>query len=287
MNQIQSPKSSSAAVWLHRVPTFLMYLGLCVFALLCLYPFVWMVSASFKTYEEVLKNPSPIPWNPTLETLVTTWNKLKFFDYFRNSVVVSALTVAGVVAIYPLAGYAFARLRFPGKEVLFVALMSMLLIPGITVLLPIVILERNLGILGTHAGLVLPYVNGAGAFSVFLMRSYFQRIPGELHEAARLDGCTEFQIYWRIYLPLAGPALTTIAVLNLLASWNSYLFPSVALTDESRYTLPLGLQNLLLTNVVRWNEVMAGALITVLPVVIVFVLLQRYYVAGLSGAVKS
>lgn len=287
MNRIQSPKPSNTTIWLRHVPTFLMYLGLCAFAILCLYPFIWMVSASFKTYEEVLKNPSPIPWNPTWETLVTTWNKLKFFDYFRNSVVVSGLTVAGVVAIYPLAGYAFARLHFPGKEVVFVALMSMLLIPGITVLLPIVILERNLGILGTHAGLVLPYVNGAGAFSVFLMRSYFQRIPGELHEAARLDGCTEFQIYRRIYLPLAGPALTTIAVLNLLASWNSYLFPSVALTDESRYTLPLGLQNLLLTNVVRWNEVMAGALITVLPVVIVFVLLQRYYVAGLSGAVKS
>lgn len=263
------------------------YGPLALYALICIYPFVWMVSGAFKSYDEVLKNPSPIPHKPTLDTLITTWNKLHFFDYFFNTGKVSVLTVVGILLIYSAAAYAFAKVKFPGRDKIFIFFLSMMLVPGITVLLPLVILERKLGILGSHLGLILPTVNGAGPFAIFLLRNYFQQIPHELHEAARIDGCNEFQIYWRIFLPLSTPALVTVGILNFLASWNSYLLPSVSLGKRELFTLPLGMQNLLLTNVIHWNEVMAGAFITIVPVVVVFLALQKYYIAGLSGSVKG
>jgi multiple sugar transport system permease protein len=263
------------------------YLALAVYAVLCIYPFIWMASAAFKTYDEVLKNLSPIPWAPTLTTLTETWSKLHFFNYFFNSLKVSLLTVVGILFIYSLAAYAFAFIEFRGRDTIFVFFLSMLLVPGITVLLPLVILERRLGLLGTHAGLILPTINGSGPFAVFLLRNYFLQTPRELHDAARVDGANEWQIYWRIYLWLAMPALVTVAIINFLASWNTYLLPSIVLSKEELFTLPLGMQNLLLTNVTHWNEVMAGACISVVPVIIIFLVLQKYYVAGLSGALKG
>src|SRR4051812_44624965 len=153
------------------------YLALALYALLCIYPFIWMASAAFKTYDEVLKNPSPIPWNPTLLTLTETWDKLHFFNYFFNSMKVSILTVVGILFIYSLAAYAFACLDFTGRNNIFVFYLAMLFVPGITVLLPLIILERKLGLLGTHAGIIWPTINGTGPFAVFLLRNYFMQMP--------------------------------------------------------------------------------------------------------------
>ncbi|MER5651296.1 carbohydrate ABC transporter permease [Streptosporangium sp. NPDC002524] len=261
--------------------------ALVAYALISLYPFLWMLSGAFKTREEILRSGNLIPDAPTLDTLLTTWSRLHFFDYFLNSLQVTGLTVAGVLVVYSLASYAFAVLDFPGRKALFWFFVSLLFVPGITVLLPVVILEKNLGILGSHLGLVLPFVNGTAPLTVLLLTNGFSGIPRELREAARADGAREFRIFWSVYLPLARPTLITVAVLTAVPTWNEYVLTRVSLNDPSLYTLPLGLETLLSGNVPHYNEVMAASLIIVIPVIALFLLLQRYFVNGLVGAVKG
>ncbi|MFE4670466.1 carbohydrate ABC transporter permease [Streptomyces sp. NPDC056716] len=267
-----------------RVVVFALLAG---YAVVSLYPFLWMVSASFKTQFEVVRGGHLIPENPTFDTLVNTWNQLNFFDYFLNSVLVTTYTVALTLAVYAAAGYAFAVLRFKGRTALFRMFMALLFVPGVTVMLPIVILENELGLLGTHMGLVLPFVNGTAPLSVLLMTGAFTAIPHELRESARVDGASELRIFTSIYLPLSRPALITVALLTAIPTWNEYLLTRVSLNDPSTFTLPLGLQTLASESVPQYNNLMAGALIIVVPVILLFLFLQRYFVSGLVGAVKG
>ncbi|GAA2212293.1 carbohydrate ABC transporter permease [Nonomuraea monospora] len=262
------------------------YAGLIAYAVISVYPFLWMVSGAFKTREEILEG-GLLPREPTLGTLVATWSRLRFFDYFLNSLQVTALTVAGVLVVYSLASYAFAMLDFPGRRLLYWFFVALLFVPGITVLLPVVILEKNLGLLGSHLGLVLPFVNGTAPLTVLLLTSGYRAIPGELREAARSDGAGEARVFWSIYLPLARPAHITVAVLTAVPTWNEYVLTRVSLSDRSRFTLPLGLESLISSEVPSYHEVMAASLIIVLPVIALFLVLQRYFVNGLVGAVKG
>lgn len=257
------------------------------YAVVSLYPFLWMVSAAFKTQQEVIQGGHLVPHDPTLTTLVDTWNRLHFFDYFVNSLKVTGFTTLGVVVIYALAAYAFAVLRFPGQRLFFRLFLVLLFVPGVVVLLPIVLLENRLGILGTHLGLILPFVNGSAPLSVLLLTNAFQTVPGELRDAARVDGAGELRIFGRVYLPLARPALITIALLTAIPTWNEYLLSRVSLNAPATFTLPIALAQLESTNVVQYNSLMAGALIVVVPVVVLFLLTQRYFVSGLVGAVKG
>ncbi|RKR92321.1 multiple sugar transport system permease protein [Micromonospora pisi] len=263
------------------------YAALALYAVVSLYPFAWMVSGALKGRDEILRGGHLVPREPTLDTLVDTWSRLHFFDYLLNSVKVAGLTVLGVLAVYSLASYAFAVLDFPGRRFLFWFFVALLFVPGITVLLPLVILENKLGILGTHLGLVLPFVNGTAPLTVLLLTNAFRSIPRELHDAARVDGAGEARIFWRVYLPLSRPSLITIAVLTAVPTWNEYVLTRVSLNDESRYTLPLALEALASGNVPRYNEIMAGSLILVVPVIVLFLVAQRYFVNGLTGAVKD
>lgn len=262
------------------------YAGLIAYALISVYPFLWMVSGAFKTRGEILED-GLLPREPTLDTLVATWSRLHFFDYFLNSLKVTAMTVVGVLVVYSLASYAFAVLDFPGRRFLYWFFVALLFVPGITVLLPVVILEKNLGVLGTHLGLVLPFVNGTAPLTVLLLTNSYASIPRELREAARSDGAGEARIFWSVYLPLAKPAHITVAVLTAVPTWNEYVLTRVSLSDRSRFTLPLGLESLISSEVPRYNEVMAASLIIVLPVIALFLLLQRYFVNGLVGAIKG
>lgn len=257
------------------------------YAAVSVYPFLWMVSAAFKDQVEVVSGGHLIPKNPTFDTLIDTWNKLHFFDFFLNSLLVTFYTVALTLVVYAAAGYAFAVLRFPGRVFLSRLFVSLLFVPGVTVMLPIVLLENELGILGTHWGLVLPFVNGGAPLSILLMAGAFGAVPAELRDSARVDGASEFRIFLNIYLPLAQPALITVALLTAIPTWNEYLLTRVSLTDQSTFTLPLGLQTLAAENVPHYNNLMAGALIVVIPVVLLFLCLQRYFVNGLVGAVKG
>jgi multiple sugar transport system permease protein len=260
--------------------------GLIAYAVISVYPFLWMVSGAFKTRGEILEG-GLLPREPTLDTLVATWSRLHFLDYFRNSLQVTALTVAGVLVVYSLASYAFAVLDFPGRRLLYWFFVALLFVPGITVLLPVVILEKNLGLLGTHLGLVLPFVNGTAPLTVLLLTASYGSIPRELREAARSDGAGEARIFWSVYLPLAKPAHITVAVLTAVPTWNEYVLTRVSLSDRSRFTLPLGLESLVSSEMPRYNEVMAASLIIVLPVIALFLLLQRYFVNGPAGAIKG
>lgn len=270
-----------------RASRLVAYLALTVYAAVSLYPFAWMVSAAFKDRLEVLEGGHLVPRRPTVDTLVDTWSRLHFFDYFLNSLKVTGLTVLGVLAVYSLASYAFAMIDFPGRRVVFWFFVALLFVPSITVLLPLTILENRLGILGTHTGLVLPFVNGTAPLGVLLLTNAFRSVPADLHDAATADGAGEWRIFWRVYLPLARPSLVTIAVLTAVPTWNEYVLTRVSLNDESRYTLPLALEALASGTVPSYNEIMAGSVILVVPVVILFLTLQRYFVNGLSGAVKN
>lgn len=260
---------------------------LLIYGLVSVYPFLWMVSAAFKDQVEVVRGGHLIPENPTFQTLVDTWNELHFFDFFMNSLLVTLYTVVLTLIVYAAAGYAFAVLRFPGRGLLQKLFVSLLFVPGVTVMLPIVLLENKLGILGSHWGLVLPFVNGGAPLSILLMTGAFMAVPTELRDSARVDGASELRIFTGIYVPLARPALITVALLTAIPTWNEYLLTRVSLNDPSAYTLPLGLQTLSAENVPHYNNLMAGSLIVVIPVIVLFLSLQRYFVNGLVGAVKG
>ncbi|MFC5824150.1 carbohydrate ABC transporter permease [Nonomuraea insulae] len=284
---LAAPRSADTRVAGRIVARAIVLLLLIGYAVVSLYPFLWMVSAAFKNQIEVVRGGNLIPESPTLDTLIGTWNKLHFFDYFLNSVLVTVYTVVLTLAVYAAAGYAFAVLRFKGRVALSRLFMALLFVPGVTVMLPIVILEHQLGLLGTHWGLVLPFVNGGAPLSILLMTAAFRAVPAELRESARVDGASEFRIFTVIYLPLAKPALITVALLTVIPTWNEYLLTRVSLNDPETYTLPLGLQTLAAENVPQYNNLMAGALIVVIPVILLLLFLQRYFVNGLMGAVKG
>ncbi|MFG2596671.1 carbohydrate ABC transporter permease [Streptomyces sp. NPDC048462] len=261
--------------------------ALAAYAVVSFYPFLWMVSAAFKTNSEVVSGGHLIPHHPTLQTLSDTWNKLDFFEYFTNSLKVTVLTTVLVVVVYAAASYAFAVLRFPGRRLFYRLFLALLFVPGVVTLLPIVLLESRLDILGTHWGLVLPFVNGSAPLAVLMLTNAFNTVPIELREAARMDGAGELRIFARIYLPLALPALVTIALLTAIPTWNEYQLTRISLNDPHTYTLPIALQAMQSESVVQYNSLMAAALIMVVPVIILFLCAQRYFVNGLMGAVKG
>ena len=260
---------------------------LLLYALVSIYPFLWMTSAAFKNQYEVVRGGHLIPHQPTVHTLVQTWSDLHFFDYFVNSLEVTGLTVVLVLIVYAMAGYAFAVLRFPGRKALYRLFLALLFVPAVTVLLPIVLLENKLGILGTHWGLILPFVNGSAPLSILMLTNAFETVPLELREAALMDGSSEARIFARIYLPLSRPVLVTITLLTAIPTWNEYQLTRVSLNDPQGFTLPIALQNLQSGAVLHYNVLMAGALTVVVPVIVLFLAAQRYFVNGLMGAVKA
>jgi multiple sugar transport system permease protein len=265
----------------------LAYVVLGVYAVISLYPFAWMVSGAFKDSTEVLRGGELIPDHPTLATFAQTWGELDFLQYFGNSLVVTVSTVVGVLVVYSLASYAFGVLTFPGRKALYAGFISLLFVPGVTVLLPVVLLQQDLGVLGTQFGLVLPFVNGTAPLSILLVTNSFRAVPPELRESARMDGASELRTFLSIYLPTCRPALAAIALLTAVPTWNEYVLSRVSLNDPTVYTLPLGLQSLTSSTNPQYNVIMAASLIVVIPVVLLFVLLQRYFVNGLVGAVKG
>jgi ABC-type glycerol-3-phosphate transport system permease component len=199
--------------------------------------------------------------------------------------------VVGVTLVYSLAGYGFAKTRFWGKEFLYVFFLGLMVIPQVTVLVPLVqelkafhLIGRDASKFATYLGLIIPMINGGGPFAIFLFRSYFTSLPDELRDAALIDGCNEWGVYFRIFFPLALPAIATVGIMNFIGTWNAYVFPSVILNNHDWYTLPLQLRDLDLQTIPQWNVRMAGSLFMVIPVIIAFVLLQRYYIRGLTAA---
>lgn len=277
-----------------QLVTALSYLVLTFYTLLSIYPFLWMISSALKSNQEVLGSRSLIPQEVHWDTIVNTWQQLDFFRYFINSVIISLFVVGGIILIYSMAGFGFARTNFVGSRLLFVGFLAMLFVPGVTVLIPLVQLLKGLGLIGrgasqaaTYLGLIMPMINGAGPFSILLFRNYFAALPSELHDAARVDGANQWTVYTRIFFPLSTPVIATVGILNFIGVWNAFIWPSIVLNNPDWFTLPLKLKDLDLQIVIQWNVRMAASLIMVIPVIVVFLLLQRYYIRGITaGAVK-
>jgi len=258
------------------------YVLLVIGLILLVGPFIWMVLGSIKTTGELRQVPPTwLPENPTLANYGELLDRLSFARFFFNSAVVATLVTAGNVVFCSMLGYALAKLSFPGKRVLFALVLGTLMVPSIVTFMPLFVLVANLGLVNTHAGLVLPFL--VGAFGVFLMRQFIGGIPDELLDAARVDGAGEHYIFWRIVMPLCGPAIATLTILTFLGSWNSFLWPLVVATSEQMYTLPVAIA-LFATGQQETNIalLMAGSVVVIVPVLIVFILLQRFFTQGIA-----
>lgn len=245
-------------------------------------PFIWMVLGSFKTTGE-LRSVPPTWWpeNPTLANYQDLFERQNFVRFFINSSVVALFVTAGNVIFCSMLGYALAKLHFPGKKILFAVVLATLMVPGVVTFMPLFVLVANMGLVNTHAGMILPFL--AGAFGVFLMRQFIGGIPDELLDAARVDGAGEHYIFWRIVMPLCGPALATLTILTFLASWNSFLWPLVVATSQDMFTLPVAIA-FLATGQTETNValLMAGSVVVIMPVIVVFILLQRHFTQGIA-----
>lgn len=253
-----------------------------------LYPFLWMVGTSFKDKTESFTTSGPIPDTWTTVGWSSVWEQLDAASALKNSLIYTGASMILVLTIYPMAAFVLAHVKFRGREVLFAALVSGLLVPNIVLLVPIVILAQETHLVNTWPGVLLPTISAAGPIPLYLMRNYFRLLPHDLLEAAKLDGASYFTAFRRIFLPLSVPALTTVSILTLVYVWNAYILPSLLLTDESMFTLPLRLFSLDASGNPGRNELMAGAILVILPLIAAFLALQRYYIAGMtSGATKS
>ena len=267
---------------MRRVATIALHAALAVLALAALLPLAWMVSASLMPSGEATAVPLHwLPSRPTLEHYRALFARMDLGRQLVNSVVVAAATTASAVVVNAMAGYAFAKLRFAGRDRLLRLMLLALVVPGQIGMLPLFLIVRSLGLVNTLAGVMVPGLTSI--FGIFLVRQYALSIPDSILDAARVDGAGELRIFRRIALPLSVPILVTLAVFTFLGTWNDFLWPLVVLADESRYTLPVGLASLAGEHVQDTELMMAGAVVTIAPAVLLFVALQRYYLAGIMG----
>ena len=269
------------------VPSILLHAVLVVGALATLAPLLWMVSASFMSPGESNSFPPRLlPRTPTLQNYVDLFTRLDLARYFLNSAVVAVSATLVSLLINSMAGYAFAKLRFAGRERVFRVLLAALVIPAQVGMLPLFLMLKSMGLVNTMAGVVIPFM--AGVFGIFMIRQYALSIPDDLLDAARVDGAGEYRIFWTIVLPVIRPILVTLAVFTFLSAWNDFMWPLIVLSDDAKYTLPVALASLSGEHVQDTSLMMAGSVLTVLPVVVLFVSLQRAYIRGvMMGSVKG
>jgi len=244
-------------------------------------PFVWMISTSFNTDQAIFtKVPQWIPKHPTIEQYTKLFSSINFLQHFKNSVIIAVSITFVSLFFNSLAGYAFAKYRFPGKEKLFTLLLATMMIPGQVTMLPVFLILKNMGLLNTYLGLIIPAAGGV--FGVFLMKQFMLSIPNELIESARMDGCSEFRIYWQIILPLSKPVLATLGIFTFMGTWNDFLWPLIVMIREEMYTLPVALANLNGQHSTEYALLMAGAVIVIAPIVLLFLLAQKYVIQGIA-----
>ena len=269
------------------LPTLALHAALVLGALVTLTPLLWMVSASFMSPGESNSFPPRLlPQVPTLQNYVDLFTRLNLARYLLNSTLVAVSATLISLIINSMAGYAFAKLRFAGRERVFHVLLAALVIPGQVGMLPLFLLLRAMGLVNTMAGVVVPFM--AGIFGIFMIRQYALSIPDDLLDAARVDGAGEYRIFWNIVIPVIQPILVTLAVFTFLSAWNDFMWPLIVLSDDAKYTLPVALASLSGEHVQDTGLMMAGSVLTVLPVVALFIVLQRAYIRGvMMGSVKG
>ena len=261
--------------------TVLIVLGLAAVSFFVLLPVFWMVTASFRTNGDLAANPGTLwPSVLTLENYVHVWERIPLAKQFLNTTIFAGSVTVLSVIIDSMAGYALARFNFRGRGILFVAIITTLIVPIQVTFIPVYNLLVDLGWLNTFHGLIIPRI--ADAFGIFFFRQFFLALPKDLEDAARIDGASEARIFFRIMLPLAGPAVLTIAMFNLLANWNDLLWPLLVTTNDDMRTLPAGLALFKGQHSTDYGLLMAGAILALLPMIVAFVLVQRRFIAGIA-----
>lgn len=257
------------------------------FLVIMIYPFLFMVSATFKTSGGVIyEGFNLIPEEFTLEAYRNVFSGTSFEKYFLNSVIVAFFVVVGNIIFAPMAGYAFAKKEFRGKKLLFIMVLGSMMIPIHITLIPLFKMFSQIGWMDTYQVMIVPFL--AGAMGIFLMRQYIQGLPSELEQSARIDGCSEMKIYWRIIFPLTRPALSVMVILVFLNSWNNYMWPFIFISDKKMWPLTVGIANYSTYRKAMFNETMVTASIAALPTAAVFVIFQKQIISGMTtGAIKG
>ncbi len=273
---------------------FISHIILIAVSILSIFPFIWLVSTSLKGINENIFAYPPvlIPTDFTLSNYTGVWGKVDFMRYFYNSIAVAGLTVIFNLIFSSLAGYPLARMKFAGKKVIFFGILATIMVPFQAIMVPVYLITVKLGltdgvsILNGYIGLVMPFA--VSAFGIFLMRQAFIKIPVELEESAIVDGCNVFQVLWKVVLPMVKPTLAVLAVFTFIGSWGEFLWPSILLTKESMFTLPVGINNLQGMFSSNWRYVAAGSILSTIPIIVFFLAMQKYFINGENdGALKG
>ncbi len=269
--------------------------GFLIFAsLLSVFPFIWLISTSLKGNAENIfaYPPQIIPHDFTFQNYVGVWKRVNFIAYFINSMIVAGFTVILNLLLSALAAYPLARMQFFGKKVAFFSVLATIMVPFQAIMLPVYLITLKLHLVDSvnnfmgYLGLVMPFA--VSAFGIFLMRQAFLTIPKEMEEAAIVDGCNVFQIFFKVLLPMVKPSLAVLAIFTFIGSWGEFLWPSIVLTKESMYTLPVGVNNLQGMFSSNWRFIAAGSILATIPIVIFFLAMQKYFISGENeGAVKG
>jgi len=269
------------------IKNFLIFFFLCIFAIFALVPIVLVLFTSFKTTQELFSNviapPSDIHW----ENYLHVWNEAGFKNYFVNSIVIALPTVVVVTIVATISGYAFAKMKFWGKDFLFYTLLAGLTLPLPSIIIPLYNNMQVLGILNTRLGVVLAEIGIAMPFGIFLMRTFIKSIPNELIEATRIDGATEWRIITNLIFPLAGPGVKSLALIEFMWVWQSYLLPLILITDDKLKPLTAALDIFIGRYSISYNQIAAAAVIIFVPITIVFLITQRSFIEGITmGSIK-
>ena len=263
-------------------------------SLLSVFPFIWLISTSLKGQAENIfaYPPQIIPHDFTFANYVGVWKKVNFIAYFVNSMVVAGATVGLNLLLSALAAYPLARMQFGGKKFAFFSVLATIMVPFQAIMLPVYLITLKLHLVDSvsnlmgYLGLVMPFA--VSAFGIFLMRQAFLTIPKEMEEAAIVDGCNAVQVFFKVLLPMVKPSLAVLAIFTFIGSWGEFLWPSIVLTKESMYTLPVGVNNLQGMFSSNWRFIAAGSILATIPIVIFFLAMQKYFISGENeGAVKG
>ncbi len=265
------------------IVSILTYALLCLGSVGMLLPFLWMVSTSLKAADKVMAYPPQWIPNPVVwRNFIDGWNSLPFSLYLKNTCFITATVIIGVLFTASMAGYAFARLKWPGRDLVFIFTLATMMLPVQVTMIPVFLMFRNLGWLNTFLPLTIGAWLGGGAFNIFLLRQFLMTIPLELEDAARIDGCGSFAIYWRIMLPLIKPCLAVIAIFTFIGTWNDFMGPLIYLTTPDMLTLALGLQFFHGHYGVTLHYLMAVSLLVIAPCLLLFFFAQKYFISGIA-----
>lgn len=264
-----------------KVPGVILFIVCVLVAAVMLIPFIWMLSASFKQNTEIFRKP--FQWLPEIfriENYTRVWTQVNFLKYYLNTIKVTVISVAIQVLTCSLAAFAFTKLKFPGRDKIFFAYIATMMIPWNAIMIPQFIIIKNMGLYNTHAALIL--IGSFNAFGVFLLRQNMLSIPGELNEAAKIDGCGVLRTYWNVIMPLSKGAIATLIILQFNQVWNDYLAPMIYLDSDSKKTIQLGLASFKQQYSADYGAIMAGTVCAVIPIIIVYAFAQKYIIEGMA-----